>query len=192
MTKRELATYLNKWYQQIECAFREASKDHPELIKNKPTDNYIQSDFTLEEILLVVPYLKLNPIQIEQLKENFIDHGGKEVDIRKPYSPYIKGMEDYLNSIKKYPYVPCCESCVYIIGKTLKRRWLTLYPFCSFYNRFLTYRNTVDIFHDYCKTYQYIKREPILWYKKNAPDIGSTSFVNGIDPANVIHIEGLD
>src|SRR5574344_75300 len=141
MTKRELATYLNKWYQQIERAFIEASKVHPELIKNKPTDNYIQSDFTLEEILLVVPYLKLNPIQTEQLKENFIDHGGSAVDIRKTESLYINGMEEYLSSIKNYPYRPCCDSCTFIIGKTLKRRWMTLYPYCSFYDRFLTYRN---------------------------------------------------
>lgn len=189
MTKRELASYFECSYACIDNAFYLAFKKYPELKKNKPTDNYIHIDYTFDEVSKVLPYFckKLSPIQIALLKDNFIDHGGTVFDTRKQASPYIKGMENYLNSIQKCNFIKCCESCVYIIAKSIRNRDSHLYPFCSFYNRFLTYRNAVDIFHDYCKTYEYKKREPIIWYKKDAPDTGP-HFVNGIDPDNVIHI----
>lgn len=187
MTKKELAKYFNKTYQCIENAFLAAKKEHPELRTRDGFDGCITVDYTLDEILTVIPYLvfKVSNLEIELLKENFIHRKEDYVSSKKEFDPMVPGMKKFLEETKDYHYRPCCETCAYLSAKPF--RTTRLKPFCSFY-QFFMHLKSIDIFHDYCKTYQYKKREPVIWYKENAP-VDQTNFKAGIDTDNKVEID---
>jgi hypothetical protein len=184
MTKRELATYFKKVYQNIENGFLAAEKAIPELKKNKDINGHTSSNYTLEEVLSALPYMpfKVSKIEIELLKENFIYHDTDIISDKKEFDPMIPGMKEFLEETKDYAYRPCCETCIYLSGKAY--RTSRLKPFCAFY-QFFMHRKNVDIFHDYCKTYKYKKRDPIIWYKENAP-VNQITFQKTADTETVI------
>lgn len=190
MTKRELATFFNKAYQAIENGFLNAEKENPEIKKNKEINGHSSLNYSLDEVLTVLPYMPftVSKIETELLKENFIHHDTNFITDKKGFDPMIPGMRDFLEETKNYAYRPCCETCLYLSGKIF--RTSRLKPFCGFY-QFFMHRKNIDIFHDYCKTYKYKKRDPIIWYKENAP-VNQITFQRTVDTETKVDISTLE
>lgn len=169
MTRIELAKITKIHPVDINDAFRKAA-EISESIKNK---NFFHGsfhkvmDYTLEECLLVLNCTekKISEIQKEIVKENFIDHGGSvyEVNVK---SWLMDGQKEFDEKTKKGK---CCQTCCYLIGKTVNGHGNTAYPFCEFYNRYISYRNDINIFKDYCKTYTYKSPPYRVWLIHGAP-----------------------
>ena len=186
MTKQELADYFKKPYQSIENGFLNAQKHYSELITRKTTNGHVTIDYTLEEVLKILPYMpfKVSKIETELLKESFVYRESRIIKDKETedFDPMISGMKKFIKETKKHKYRPCCENCIYLSAKPF--RTSRLKPFCSFYNFFM-HRKKVDIFHDYCRTFEYQKRDPMIWYKENAP-VEQVNFKDGVDTETVI------
>lgn len=183
MTKRELASYLKVNKSAIALALKKASRQNESIAKKllTPDTSYSFMDYTLEECLCILRNLDKapNPIQIEMFKENFIDHNGKPVVTLKKESIYLKGMEKFLKQKENATFIRCCETCSFITGRMILHYGTRVFPFCTFYKKFLGFKNKTNIFTDWCGSYVYKKGEPRIWYNSKAPKSKSDT-INGI------------
>ena len=162
MTRSELVALFGEEYgSQFSVALTKAKRESPELARKVCTRYSVETSFTLEEIVYICGFVrpKLNPLEIELIKENYISH--KDTYISKK-SPYIDGTEKFLEKVAKNSGFKCCANCSFIRGKTIINRGLKLHPYCAFYDRYLErlkihLKNRdrwCDIFKDSCQSYR--------------------------------------
>lgn len=188
MTKKELLKYLNTKRNILSLAVKKAAKECKSISDKAGYDTSFRSaDYTIDECLLILSKLDkpFNKMQIELFKEHFIDNGNKPVITLQNNSIYIKGMEEFLEKKKNATFIRCCETCSYLTGKMSLAKGSRIFPFCSFYEKYLGYQNKIDIFKDWCKTYEYNKGALRIWYNSKAPSNLTSSgsiddTVNGI------------
>lgn len=163
VTRNELKHFMDVSDSSMSLAFMAAKKEMPSIKEKQFPGNGLEVSYTLEEILCIARnfYPPLNEIQIEIIKDAYIPHS--KTFLRKR-SQYIEGTEKFLERYadpKKRKTMKCCASCAYLRGRTILCGTTKLFPYCSFYEKFLFTVNIkkrgkmvkADIFKDKCKTY---------------------------------------
>ena len=170
MTKQELTDLIG--YESprlVEYAIENSKTLFPGIVSEKKKNNFLIQDYTKEEIECICKSFPnpMNELQIELILDNFTSTGKKYIDTIPKYK---KGTEEFLKTYNKKHH-KACGSCIYLIGKSYRTGSGKLYPFCTFYNRFLstikiTKRNKeqpVDMFKDHCSSY--VKGKPKIFEK---------------------------
>lgn len=170
MTRQQIADSLGVCVAYINYAFEAAIKEHPELNIYTPSKHNQKGhgvDYTLEQVLLGLSYFREGHGISELEKQNIID----DFTMREPEKPKaigIKGTEEFLKRIARYPRRQCCSTCSYCTKSTMRNKKPVLKPFCLLWDRFL-HRLNANPYTDYCKQWEYSKREPLIFYTADSP-----------------------
>ena len=162
MTRHQIANVLGISSFLIDKAFHDAVKDHPEI---EPNGRGHDTDYTLDQALIALSYLKkgVTTLQKTILTEEFVM---KPKPAAKPIG--IKGTEEFIERVKKYPKLHCCSTCAYCTRSTIKNNAPILYPYCKLWERYI-HLMKADPYKDYCKQWDYSNKPPLIFYKKNSP-----------------------
>lgn len=172
MTQKEISTFLG--YSNttvVASAVNRVKETHPELKNKKRMGPGVEINYTLDECLLIAEELQLSEIQIELLKSNFIHHDTNFISHK---NNYIDGMEKFLDRFERNSKTcNCCDTCIYIQGRSITHKTALPRPYCSFYKRYLSTVRIekrgkmvpVNIFTDRCESFQKANT-PYIFYKK--------------------------
>ena len=160
MTQSEIIKKLGKTKTDIQNALHKLSETIPS-IKKKIVDGKLwYDDFSLEETILIYKELNSNFLQIELLKENWIEKGPTDLIT-------INGTQAFLQKYKNNPKIKCCNTCKYLKG--LVNKTIMPQPYCSVYECLLTKINA-KVYEDWCTSYVYAELpKPRQWFKESAP-----------------------
>ena len=172
MTQSELTTVLGyKNATSISKAFNELKDKMPGLQGKTRRGPGVVIDYSAEEVKAVMEHLGFNSIEIELVMENFNFSGNDYIDNR---DFYIEGTKEFLERWEKHEKdCICCDTCIFLTGRSIAHRTALPRPFCLFYHRFIsTMRVTkygkqkkVNIFVDRCGSWQKADK-PLLFRKK--------------------------
>lgn len=162
MTRDELVSLFGEEFRgQFSLAVARAKRESHRLADKICTRYSVETSFSLDEIVFICGFVRprLNPLELELVKENYIGHDRTYIPKK---SPYIEGTEDFLKKIERNPKFKCCANCAFIRGRTVANHGRRLRPYCAFYGRYLE-RTKVhlknrdrwcDIFKDSCGSYR--------------------------------------
>ncbi len=161
MTRHQIANVLGLDKTTIDKAFKEAKKEHPELEPNRSRD----IDYTKDQVYLVLSYLKKG---FSALQKTIID----EEFVMKPKPSAkaigVKGTEEFIERVKRYPKLHCCSTCAYCTKSTIKNNAPVLYPYCKLWQRYI-HLMKADPYKDHCKQWEYSSKEPLIFYTADSP-----------------------
>ena len=174
MTRKELMTLLGySTLYTVSMAVTKAKAIMPSIEIKSKYDPYAEVSFSKEEIICIASCIEppLNPIELELVSDNYIEHDKTYIQHR---DPYIKGTKEFMERYKdpaKRHGMKCCDCCAYCTGKSRAGKTTKLFPFCKFYNKFISRMKvvkngkevTANIFVDRCQSF--IRGEPILFKK---------------------------
>lgn len=168
MTCLQIAKALNLHVNNIYDAFKAAVKEHPELENpNKAKNSPIGTDYTLEQVLLAMSYLRdgngISEIEKIMLTEDFTMRPPPKAKAKG-----IKGTEDFIEKIKTNPKKKCCATCSYCTKSTIRNRKPVLRPYCNLWERFII-RLKADPYNDHCRLWEYSGQEPLIFYTHDSP-----------------------
>lgn len=179
MTQKEIihALDLNKSY--TISVIRKVAERMPSL-KAKYYNGVLppNTHFSLEETIEIYKELGANPLQIQFMKENFVEVKKEQKDV---YT--MNGTMKFLEQYKKDPNIKCCNTCKYLIGMT--GRFKMPKPYCKVYEKLLMDFNA-KVYEDWCSSYcKADLPKPRQWFKDCAPInlniYGETNTINGIE-----------
>ena len=190
MTRQQIATTLGVHINYIHTAFEVAIKEHPELDlydHAKYNQKGFGIDYTLEEVLLGMSYYRDGKGLSELEKAMIIDDFTMR-PVEKAKAIGIKGTEEFLERVKRYPKLHCCATCSFCTKSAMRNRKPVMKPYCKLWERFL-HRINADPYKDYCKQWEYSGKKPLIFYTADSPtnlDIyGNTrNEVMGFDVSN--------
>lgn len=173
MTRKELADFLGyATIAEVSSAVTKAKAVMPS-IANKRHDPYSEVSFSLDEIECIARNIipPLNELQIELVKDNYIEH---KLTYTRKKSLYIDGTESFIERYKNPSLrkkIKCCACCAYLCGKSRLSQSFNRLPFCTFYNKFvfsmtIKKRNKMcspNIFIDSCETFERTTGDIILF-----------------------------
>lgn len=197
MTSAEISKHLKLAQCTVSQAVKRAA-EYTESIKKKFVNGslWFCTEFTLEETKIIFKELNATDFQIILMEENWKET--VETDVIT-----IKGTNRFLSDFEKDPYIQCCNTCKYLVGKVTTKMPR---PFCSLYNKFLESFNA-NVYEDWCSSYCYLELPKARrWYKDNAPinlnmfgEIGTINGINNEDLQKhrrngdpVIHVNQID
>ena len=164
MTRKQLAKIFNVSSSLIDDAFQEAKKEHPEL---EPNGKGRDVDYTLNQVYTAMAYFRngkgLSVLEKTILEEEFTM---KPKPSAKPIG--VKGTEEFVERVKRYPKLHCCSTCAYCIKSTIRNNAPVLYPYCKLWNRFI-HLMKADPYKDHCRQWEYSNKEPLIFYKYKSP-----------------------
>ena len=170
MTRQQIAEALDLHINYINLAFELATKEHPELNLYDPSVNNRKGssiDYTLEQVLLAMSYLRdgkgLSEYEKILVEEDFTMRPPEKVK-----AIGIKGTEEFLEKIARYPKKRCCSTCAYCTKASMRNRKPVMKPFCNLWERFL-HRLNADPYNDYCTSWEYSNKEPLIFYTHDSP-----------------------
>lgn len=170
MTRQQIAESLDLHINYINSAFEAAIKEHPELnIYDCAKNNRkgIGADYTLEQVLLAMSYLRdgrgISEIEKIMLSEDFSMRPPERIK-----AIGIKGTEEFLRKVKNYPKKKCCSTCSFCTKSTMRNRKPVLKPYCLLWERFL-HRLNADPYNDYCRQWEYSGKKPLIFYTHDSP-----------------------
>lgn len=173
MTQKEIASFFGfQTTCHVATAAVKAKNMMPSLQSKSRKGCFVEINYNLEETVLIAQLMGASLIEIELLKENFVEHPTKFISHKERY---VDGMERFLERFEKSPKdCKCCDTCIYIQGKTVSHVSYNPKPFCAFYGKYLYLMNIekrgkkvkVNIFTDKCPSY--VKADkPFIFYKKS-------------------------
>lgn len=169
MTRAQIAESLDLHINYVSSAFEAAIKEHPELDLYDPSNNKkgMGVDYTLEQVYLALSYLR-DGKGISEIEKNLLTEDFKMREPEKLKAKGIRGSEEFIEKIKKYPKLRCCSTCAYCTKSTMRNRKPVPKPFCNLYERFL-HRIKADPYKDHCNHWVYSGKEPLIFYEHNSP-----------------------
>lgn len=161
MTETEICKNLRKKQEFVKQAIYKLAETTPSIQKKLFNHKILyNTDFSLEETLLIYKELNANFLQIELLKENWIEKGPSDLIT-------INGTQAFLQKYKNNPKIKCCNTCKYLKG--LVNKTIMPQPYCSVYECLLTKINA-KVYEDWCTSYVYAELpKPRQWFKESAP-----------------------
>ena len=176
MTRHQIAESLDLHINYVNLAFETAIKEHPELdiydcTKNNKKGN--GADYTLEQILLAMSYLR-DGKGLTELERIILEEDFSMRPVEKVKAKGIEGTEEFLQKVANYPKKKCCSTCAYCTKAAMRNRKPVMKPFCNFWSRFLhRMKNnkgmTPSPYNDWCNQWEYSGKEPLIFYTHDSP-----------------------
>lgn len=159
MTRKEIAEYLGIGLDSVSDAINEIIRANPKYFKG----SIHGKSFRSSQILEICSHINgVNELHLQILKEKLKDPETNRII-------YIDGNEKFIEMQSKNKKIRACGNCSFCIGKSMVGKTSALYPYCSFYERFIhslrVNRNgkyfKARLFEDCCETWS--RGEPRLW-----------------------------
>lgn len=170
MTRQQIAEVLGVHINRIHAAFENAIKEHNELDlydSKKNNQKGYGTDYTLEEVLLAMSYYR-DGTGLSELEKAMITDDFSMRPKEKAKAIGIKGTEEFLERVKRYPKLHCCSTCAYCTKSAMRNRKPVMKPYCKLWERFL-HRINANPYKDYCKQWEYSGKEPLIFYTADSP-----------------------
>ena len=170
MTRRELAEMLNYSLTSIDKAVSLAKQKMPSIAEKVSFDAYEEVSYTVDEIECICRSIEppLNEIQVQLIREHYIDHGVTYIQKKKLW---IDGTEEFIERVKKDRHVKACANCIYCCGKSKAGISNRKTPYCKFFDKFIRnikvpyrhkdwnnvvrdYERSANIFTDKCDSWK--------------------------------------
>lgn len=176
MTRYELADFLGySTMSQVSLAVTKAKKEMPSIEHKSMYDPYSEVSFSRDEIMCIARHIEppLNELQLELVKEHYIEHDVTYVQHRQFY---IDGTEKFLENYKRPEYrkeKKVCACCTYLCGKSRAGKTAKIFPYCTFYDKFISRMTVIkrgkevkaNIFMDGCASFVRTEGNIILFPK---------------------------
>lgn len=166
MTKKDIVQITRIHRSDVNKAFIKASETMPSIkfksAKCKRKGNKGQADFSLEEILHAIQFLRggkgVTDLELTMIKELYTP---PNFDVKKtnPWQGYIKGTETFFTNLKDT--TKCCAVCEYCVTKKQGTKYK---PWCNLYTMQITWKGRSP-YKTFCEAFS--RSKSVLLFRNN-------------------------